>query len=590
MAYQVGIDLGTTWTAVAVCRSGGPVELVPLGERAPAVPSMAFIGADGEFAIGETAERHAAADPARVVEGFTRRIGDGTPLVVNGEPIAAETLAARFVGHVLQRVAAREGGPAAGVALTHPAGWGPHKVGLLRDGLTEQGLPGVVVLPEPQAAAIGYASAARVLPGSVVAIYDLGGGTFDAAVLRTADRAGGFELLGRPEGIDRLGGIDFDEAVFDHVQAELGAEWDTLDPTDDMVLTAVGGLRRECIAAKEALSQDTEVTIPVTLPGVHRMVRLDRTRFEEMIRPAVEETVAALGSALASAELPDGVVPTIVLAGGSSRIPLVRAIVERELGLPIAVDIDPKGLIAVGTALAARDATAAPPDPTPVPLIVPSAAVMTTPAADTHHAGGPTDEFGIRPDLPPPPVGVRPFRQPDAPRPRRLPALLGAAAAVVLALVIGGSLFTFVAQNRPIAPAGSTAEASTPTGQLPAPAVAPPADGPPTADPPGRRPSPQEVQRATVVPAPAPAPAPALAPAPTAATTTTAPPEETSAPEETTVAPEETPAQPDDGNRIEAPADDADPDATDPDPESIVGGENTPESTDAVPPTTGSDG
>jgi molecular chaperone DnaK len=570
MAYQVGVDLGTTWTAVAVCRSGGPAEMVPLGDRAPAVPSVAFIGDDGDFAVGETAERHAATEPARVVEEFTRRIGDRTPIVVNGEPIAAEALAARFVGHLLQRVATREGGPATGVALTHPAGWGPHKLGLLRSGLAEHGLRGVLLLPEAQAAAIGYASAARVPPGGVIAVYDLGGGTFDAAVLRTSERSGGFELLGSPEGIDGLGGVDFDEAVFEHVQTELGAAWDALDPTDDMVLAAVRGLRRECVAAKEALSQDTEVSIPVTLPDLHRVVRLDRARFEEMIRPAVEETVAALGRAIASAGLPGGVVPTIVLAGGSSRIPLVRATVERELGLPIAVDVDPKGVIAVGTALAARDAT---------PTIPPSAAV-SPPAADAHH-GEPHDEPRLRPELVPPPVGVRPFHQPDTARPRRrLPMLIGSVAAGVLALAIGGSLLASVTQVPPVTPAGSTAEASTPASRLPsAPTVAPPADAPPADAPPARRArppeqAPPEVRRTAVVPTPAPA------------TTTTAPSAEpTPAPEATTEPPEETTAPASgDGDDGEAPAGAADPDAADPDAESTAG---TEEGTDAAPTTAG---
>jgi len=578
MAYQVGVDLGTTWTAVAVCRSGGPAEPVRLGERGPAVPTVAFVGDGGEFAIGEAAERQAAAEPARVVAEFTRRIGDRTPIVVNGEPIAAEALAARFVGHVLQRAAAQEGGPAAGVALAHPAGWGPHKLALLRDGLAGQGLPGVVLVPEPLAAAIGYASVTRVEPGSVVAVYDLGGGTFDAAVLRTADRAGGFELLGSPEGIDRLGGIDFDEAVFEHVQAELGADWDALDPADDMVLGAVAGLRRECIAAKEALSQDTEATITVTLPGVHRLVRLERARFEEMIRPAVEETVAALGRAIASAGLPAGVVPTIVLAGGSSRIPLVRATVERELGLPTAVGIDPKGVIALGTALAARDANPAP--------VSPPSPVVPTPPADAY----PTEPVEVlpepRPAILPPPVGVRPFRQPDTERPRRLPVVLGAAASGVLALVIGGSLFAYVSQNQPVTPVGSTAVASTPASRsADPPTLAPPVGTPPTAAPPAPRPRPREqappeVRRTTVAPTPA------------AATTTTAPPEEAPvapdeaavAPEDETVAPEEetTTPPPDEGDRElsgdEAPAGE---------PESATG---SVDDTGAVPPTTETEG
>ena len=88
--------------------------------------------------------------------------------------------------------------------------------------------------------------------------------------------------------------MDFDEAVFAHVRAALGADWAALDASDPEVLAAVAGLRRECTAAKEALSHDTEVLVPVLLPGVCTQVRLGRSEFEEMIRPAVAETVAAL--------------------------------------------------------------------------------------------------------------------------------------------------------------------------------------------------------------------------------------------------------------------------------------------------------
>ena len=138
-------------------------------------------------------------------------------------------------------------------------------------------------------------------------MYDLGGGTFDAAVVRKADRseaafgAAGFGLLGRPEGLDRLGGVDFDEVVFEHVRAGLPAAFSDLDDTDTGVLSAVARVRRECTEAKEALSADTDVSIPVLLPAGGGSVRLHRSEFESMIRPQVEETVDALRTAVRSA-------------------------------------------------------------------------------------------------------------------------------------------------------------------------------------------------------------------------------------------------------------------------------------------------
>src|SRR5262249_58697303 len=99
---------------------------------------------------------------------------------------------------------------------------------------------------------------------------------------------GEFMLVGQPEELD-LSGLDLDEVVFDHVRSAVGPAWDALDPTDPDVLAAVARLRRGCIAAKEALSADTEVLIPVLLPGIDTQVRLGRAEVEEVIRPAGAE-------------------------------------------------------------------------------------------------------------------------------------------------------------------------------------------------------------------------------------------------------------------------------------------------------------
>jgi len=360
MGYQLGIDVGTTYTAAAVCRSAErrwvEPEVVTLGTRAATVPSVLFMAADGGIVVGEAAERRALTDPDRVVREFKRRIGDPTPIVVGGRSWAPEELSARLVRWVVDRVAEREGGPAAQIAVTHPASWGSHKKDLLTAALATQGLR-VALLAEPQAAAFHYATQERVAPGSTIAVYDLGGGTFDAAVVRKADRseaafgAAGFGLLGRPEGLDRLGGIDFDDVVFDHVREGLPAAFTDLDDTDTGVLSAVARVRRECTEAKEALSADTDVSIPVLLPTGGGSVRLHRTEFESMIRPQVEETVDALRSAVHSAGCRPGELSAVLLVGGSSRIPLVAQLVSEGLARPVAVDTDPKNAIAKGAAL-----------------------------------------------------------------------------------------------------------------------------------------------------------------------------------------------------------------------------------------------
>jgi molecular chaperone DnaK len=349
--YLLGIDVGTTRTAAATCRIGAwpsECEIVNLGDRSSAVPSVLFVGDDGGVLVGEAAERRATSEPDHVVREFKRRIGDPTPVLVSGRPWAPEDLAARLVQWVVERVTQREGGPATHLAVTHPASWGAHKKDLLGAALHRHGLP-VAFLAEPQAAALHYAAAERVEPGSTIAVYDFGGGTFDAAVVHKD--AQGFSLLGRPEGVERLGGIDLDELVFEHVVEGLPEAFDGLDEDDPAVLSAVAAVRRECTEAKEALSADTEVSIPVLTPVGQGSVRLHRSEFEAMIHPHVEETVSALQRAIASAGVGADQLTAVLLVGGSSRIPLVAQMVSEQLGRPVAVDADPKNAIAKGAAL-----------------------------------------------------------------------------------------------------------------------------------------------------------------------------------------------------------------------------------------------
>jgi actin-like ATPase involved in cell morphogenesis len=369
MTYQLGIDLGTTFTAAAVTRApGAPPEVLTLGTRNATVPSVLYLAPDGSVLVGEAAERRAVSDPDRVVREFKRRIGDPTPLIVGGRPWQAQDLSARLVRWVVDRAAEREGGPAARIALTHPAAWGQHKKDLLAAALGQQGVQ-VTFLPEPSAAAVAYAANQRVEPESTIAVYDLGGGTFDAAVVRKTGSGAGFDLLGRPEGIERLGGIDFDQVVFDHVRDGLPGAFDTLDDTDPEVLSAVARLRRECTEAKEALSSDTDTTIEVLLPGTRGSVRMHRSEFEARIGRQIEETVTALRRAVGSAGLPPAGLTAVLLVGGSSRIPLVSQMVSEQMGRPVAVDADPKNAIAKGAAIAVspqpRRAGATPPPGAP---------------------------------------------------------------------------------------------------------------------------------------------------------------------------------------------------------------------------------
>jgi molecular chaperone DnaK len=413
MAYHLGIDLGTTYTAAAAERSG-VVEALTLGNRTASVPSVVYLRDDGEMLVGEAATRRATSDPGRVAREFKRRVGDPTPIILGGTPYAAEMLMARLLRWSVDRVQEQQGGPPRAIALTHPANWGPYKLDLFTQAVRQVDLDAALMLAEPVAAATFYASQRRLEPGSVVAVYDLGGGTFDAAMVRRTHD--GFEIIGSPEGMERLGGIDFDEAVFAHVREAVHDGLDRLDPEEPAAQAAVARLRQECIDAKEALSSDTDVSIPVLLPGLQTEVRLTRAEFEAMIRPAISETIVALRRAVRSARVSNDEIGAVLLVGGSSRIPLVGQMVGAELGRPIAIDAHPKDAIAFGAAIAvaARRGSASPESVTTVLADTRPPPPTQSPDA-MRRAPRPAPPPGARPA--PPPGAARPAPPPGAPRP-----------------------------------------------------------------------------------------------------------------------------------------------------------------------------
>ncbi|GID94126.1 Hsp70 family protein [Amorphoplanes digitatis] len=429
MTYGLGVDLGTTWTAAAV-RRGDAIEVLRLGGRRPEIPSVIFLPADGPVLVGEPATRRGEEQPGRLAREFKRRVGDPVPLLIGGSPYPAHALLARQLEHVLAVATKNEQGPPGSVVLTCPANWGPYKRDLLEQAARMADAPRVVLRSEPEAAAASYAAGEHMDDGDIVAVYDLGGGTFDAAVLRrTAD---GFELLGTPEGIEQLGGADFDEAVFDHVTRLLPAE--RLAGDGPELVAALARLRRDCVDAKETLSYDTEVMIPVALPGLHTRVRLTRHEFEAMIAPAMEETVRALGRALRSAGVGPEQLRAVLLAGGSARIPLAGALVGAAFERPVVVDPNPEHSIALGAArltgtvppAAAR--VEAPPPSSPAPSAAPPAPEPPAPSPESPESP-PTRPIAVGRAAPAEP-------SPDGSGSGRRRVLILVAAAAVLAIAV----------------------------------------------------------------------------------------------------------------------------------------------------------
>ncbi|HUR74510.1 MAG TPA: Hsp70 family protein [Sporichthya sp.] len=310
-----------------------------MGADSAIVPSVVYIGADGSRLYGTAAANLAGAEQGRVLRGFVRRIGDETPMVPEaGASTAAHRLTADFVAWVVAQASAQEGRAPEAVAVTYPVTWGPHKRKLLASALLEAGVAGATLVPAPVAVAATGAPGRAHADGAVVAVYDLGGRTFNAALVRR-ERSGAWTSIGRPADLPDFGGADLDDLVFAHVVGGLAPDQQQamaqLDANDEATAAGLVRLRAACVKAKESLSAEPVTTVEVKLPGITSKVRLTRGEFETMISAALETTVDVLDSVLDSTGLVAADVDCILLTGGSSRIPLVTQLLSRQFQVPV---------------------------------------------------------------------------------------------------------------------------------------------------------------------------------------------------------------------------------------------------------------
>ena len=353
-SFTLAVDVGTSRTAAAIARraSGGTIttESVRLGRRTDTAPSIVF-AADGETLFGDAAERRGIWQPERVIRDVKRRIGDGVPILVGDERFSPEKLYAATVAWVIEAVVEREGDAPAAVSVTIPVTWGAHRIALVQAALGREGWDDVELITEPEAAARHYESVHPLAGDGVIGVYDLGGGTFDAAIMQK-DAGGGFDVIGEPLGLDDFGGADLDDLVFRHALAAADISPDDLG-TGEGVRLGLSALRRDCTDAKESLSFDSEAVVPL-LMGTHRTtVRIVRSEFESMIESGIARTIAVFRDALARADVTPSALDAILLTGGSSRIPRVAQLLSEEFDRPTMIDSDPKATVSRGAALVA---------------------------------------------------------------------------------------------------------------------------------------------------------------------------------------------------------------------------------------------
>ena len=219
--WQLGIDFGTSYTVAAVATEGTVTVVDVESNGRSRMPSSVFISPDGEILVGTAAQHQAVFAPERYEPTPKRALGEGDCFL--GDDLVPVT---DLVAAVLRRVyteASRQQGESApnAVFVTHPADWGETRLDVLREAIEQADLSGYSLVAEPVAAAarIGLSATA---PGQFVAVYDFGGGTFDAAVLRrTPD---GFDVAGPPAGRDPLGGEDVDQRIIDYLGEVLSGD------------------------------------------------------------------------------------------------------------------------------------------------------------------------------------------------------------------------------------------------------------------------------------------------------------------------------------------------------------------------------
>jgi molecular chaperone HscA len=355
----VGIDLGTTNSLVATVRSAVPTVLADERGR-PLLPSVVHYGEDGSLAIGHEARAHAAADPRNTVASAKRLIGRAlADIATTPLPYAVEAMSASAVGvrtrHGLkspveigaevlralrQRAEAALGGDLVGAVITVPAYFDDAQRQATKDAAARAGLNVLRLLNEPTAAAVAYGldSASEGL----FVVYDLGGGTFDVSVLRLT--RGVFEVVAT-SGDALLGGDDFDHRLAAWFAATTGGLWGDAD---------IGALHAAARVAKEALTDREQVTMHCARrEGGAESLSVDRAVFEDLTRELVDRTLGPVRRALRDAKLKPGDVDGVVLVGGATRMPQVRAAVAKYFGREPHTGIDPDQAVALGAAIQA---------------------------------------------------------------------------------------------------------------------------------------------------------------------------------------------------------------------------------------------
>ena len=366
MSRIVGIDLGTTNSLVAYMEGGFP-KVIPDAEGHVLLPSVVAFTADG-ILVGDAAKRQLVRNPARTIYSVKRFMGKGYEDVkeelryfpfqiladqevvrirVADREVTPPEVSALILRALKERAEAHLGEPVTKAVITVPAYFNDSQRQATKDAGRIAGLEVLRIVNEPTSASLAYGL--HRLKKGIVAVYDLGGGTFDISILKVKD--GIFEVLAT-NGNTHLGGDDFDRAVMDWLLADIQARHG-VDLRGD--LEAMQELRLGAEAAKCRLSfeERTVLSMPFAQYGFTYRREISRAELEALIEPLVQQTLGPCRLALADAGLSAAQIDEVVLVGGSTRVPLVRRRVQELFGKPPHSQLNPDEVVAVGAAVQA---------------------------------------------------------------------------------------------------------------------------------------------------------------------------------------------------------------------------------------------
>jgi molecular chaperone DnaK len=372
MARVIGIDLGTTNSVVAVME-GGTSTVIPNQEGSRLTPSVVAFAKDGEILVGQVAKRQAITNPENTVFSIKRFMGrrfeevqdeikkvpykvvkapNGDVRVeIRGKQYSPPEISAMILRKLKEAAEAHLGGSVTQAVITVPAYFNDSQRQATKDAGTIAGLEVARIINEPTAAALSYGLDKK--SDEQIAVYDLGGGTFDISILEIGQ--GVFEVKAT-NGDTHLGGDDFDQRVIDWIADEFGREHGIDLRKDRMALQR---LKEAAERAKIELSStmQTEVNLPFITADAsgpkHLVVTLSRAKLESLVDDLVQRTVAPCEQALKDSGATAGDVDEVVLVGGQTRMPKVQEVVTRLFKREPHKGVNPDEVVAIGAAIQA---------------------------------------------------------------------------------------------------------------------------------------------------------------------------------------------------------------------------------------------